>query len=136
MSHAHKELFYHLVWSTKNHDPLIIEDIKPVLLKFLKEKASALGCRIFALNCVSNHVHLLLYIPPSLAVSMAINGLKGASSHQLKDRMPGFGWQQGYGIFTLRRSDLAVVRDYIKNQEQHHREGSINQLWESPPDSG
>ena len=85
MSHSFRELFYHLIWSTKNREPVTI-------------KASGLGCRIFALNCVSDHVHLLLYIPPNLVISKAINSLKGASSHELKGLSPEFYWQQGYGI--------------------------------------
>jgi REP element-mobilizing transposase RayT len=131
MSHSYRELFYHLVWSTKYHDPLITDAIKPVLLELLTGKAAALGCRIFAANCVRDHVHLLLYIPPSMAISTAINRLKGASSYELKKQLPNFCWQQGYSIFSLRRSDLPVVQEYIKNQEQHHREGSIHQLWEA-----
>ena len=132
MSHSFRELFYHLVWSTKYHEPFITTDIKPVLLQLLKTKALNLGCRVYALNCVSDHVHLLLYIPPNLAVSKAINGLKGTSSHELKGLSASFCWQQGYGIFTLRRSDLPVVESYIKNQERHHRENSIEPMWEPP----
>ena len=98
MSHSFRELFYHLVWSTKNREPVITADIKPVVIKLLKIKASGLGCRIFALNCVNDHVHLLLYIPPNLVISKAINSLKGASSHELKGLSPEFYWQQGYGI--------------------------------------
>ncbi|MGE5605305.1 MAG: IS200/IS605 family transposase [Bacteroidota bacterium] len=133
MSHSLRELFYHLVWSTKYHEPIITANIKPVVLQLLKTKASDLGCRVYALNCVSDHVHLLLYIPPNLAVSKVINGLKGASSHELKGLSTSFCWQEGYGIFTLRRSDLPVVESYIKNQERHHRENSFDPMWEPTP---
>jgi putative transposase len=132
MTHSLRELFYHLVWSTKYHDPSITPIIKPVVLQLLNTKATALGCNVLELNCMNNHVHLLLYIPPNLAVSTVINGIKGSSSHELKKICPTFYWQQGYGIFTLRRSDLPIVQSYIKNQEQHHLANTIEPLWESP----
>ncbi|HEX3043460.1 MAG TPA: transposase [Bacillota bacterium] len=76
MSHSYLELFYHLTWSTKYRQPMITDNIKPVLLGFLKTKALTLGCEIWALNCVSDHVHLLLSIPAKLAVSEAIMDLR------------------------------------------------------------
>jgi putative transposase len=131
MSHSHQELFYHLIWGTKYHQPLISDQLKPLLLDFLKAKALALECEVLALNCVSDHVHMLLFIPAKLAVASAFHGLKGASSHQFKELK----WQQGYGVFTLRRSDLPIVQQYIQNQEKHHQEGSINPEWELAPDT-
>ena len=135
MSHSIRELFYHLIWSTKNREPLINNDNKGLLSKFIIEKALTLRCKIFAFNCVCDHVHLLLYIPPNLAVSMAINGFKGYSSHEMGKYSQDFGWQQGYSIFTLRRTELPIVEAYIKNQEQHHLDNTFDPLWESPTDS-
>ena len=132
MSHSYQELFYHLVWSTKNREPMINGEIQPVLFEVLNAKAENLDCRIIALNCVPDHVHILLVIPPKLAVSMAINGLKGFSSHEVKPYRQDFTWQHGYGIFTLRSSDLSVVEEYVKNQEKHHKIGTTVESWEAP----
>ena len=135
MSQSYQELFYHLVWSTKNREPMINEEIKPVLIEVLKAKAVNLGCRIIALNCVPDHVHILLVIPPKLTVSMAINGLKGLSSHEMKPYRQDFTWQHGYGIFTLRYSDLPMVEEYVKNQEKHHKIGTTVESWEAPDEN-
>ena len=126
MSHSIRELYNHLVWATKNREPLINNGNKEILSKLISEKAWTLGCEIFAFNCVCDHVHLLLYIPPSLAVSMAINGLKGYSSHELEKYSPDFSWQRGYSIFTLRRKELPIIEAYIKNQEQHHHDNTFD----------
>ena len=124
-----------MVWSTKYREPFITEEIKPVLLKFLKDKASAIGCRIFTFNAMNDHVHILLYIPPSLAISVAVNRLKGTSSLEFKNYLPNFAWQKGYGIFSLRRSELPIVQNYINSQEKHHLEGTIKISWEAPLES-
>ncbi|HBE76534.1 MAG TPA: hypothetical protein DDW65_01945 [Firmicutes bacterium] len=85
---------------------------------------------MFALNCMEDHVHMLLYIPARLSVAYVINILKGSSSHEIKAISPGFSWQMGYGVTTLRRSDLPIVQKYIQNQEHHHQTESIEKSLE------
>ena len=73
---------------------------------------------------IENHVHLLLGLPPTVAVSKAVQLIKGGSSAWLKDTFPwtrGFGWQDGYGAFTVSRSLVPEVENYIRNQREHHR---------------
>ena len=73
---------------------------------------------------VADHVHLLLSIPASLAVSKAVQLLKGGSSHWVKEVFPNlidFAWQDGYAAFTVSQSQLGDVRAYIRSQPEHHR---------------
>jgi hypothetical protein len=82
---------------------------------------------------MSDHVHLLASIPPSLAVSRLVWAIKGASSHEMAHRIaPGrpFRWQEGYGAFTLRKEDCETVAQYILNQRAHHAAGTMNPDWE------
>ena len=130
MAHSYQDLFYHFVWTPKYRTDLITKQIKSILLPFLKNKALSLGCRVFALNCMEDHVHMLLYIPARLSVAYVINILKGSSSHEIKIISPGFSWQIGYGVTTLRRSDLPIVQKYIQNQEHHHQTNSIEKSLE------
>ena len=130
MSHSYQDLFYHFVWTPKYRTDLITKQIKSILLLFLKNKALSLGCRVFALNCMGDHVHMLLYIPARLSVAYVINVLKGSSSHEIKKISPDFSWQIGYGVTTLRRSDLPIVQKYIQNQEHHHQTDSIKKYLE------
>ena len=130
MSHSYRELYYHLVWSTKYWLPVINGDIKKELLHYLKDKAIKLGCQVFEINAVSNHVHMLLYIPPDLAVAVVVKRLKGSSSHEIGKGLQNFSWQEGYGVITFRKSDLETVQNYIRNQERHHGEDSIEESLE------
>jgi len=73
---------------------------------------------------VADHVHLLLSIPASLAVSKAVQLIKGGSSHWLKEAVPNmvtFAWQDGYAAFTVSQSQLDNVQAYIRSQPEHHR---------------
>jgi REP element-mobilizing transposase RayT len=67
---------------------------------------------------------LLLSVPPTLAVSEALKRLKGVSSGWIKENIPGclgFAWQDGYGAFTVSKSQLPDVESYIRTQQEHHR---------------
>ena len=125
MPHSHRELFYHFTWSTKHRFPYIDRMLGPILIRALHRKAAGLGCHVFAANHMPDHIHLLLYIPPSLTVARAVRELKGLSYHDLRRHCPDFGWQNGYGVTTLRRSDLPVVQAYIANQAKHHGRAAV-----------
>jgi REP element-mobilizing transposase RayT len=78
----------------------------------------------FEIGGVADHVHLLLSIPASLAVSKAVQLLKGGSSHWLKETFPNlndFAWQDGYAAFTVSQSQLDEIRAYVRSQREHHR---------------
>ena len=71
-----------------------------------------------------DHIHMLLGIPPTIPISEALKQLKGGSSGWIKQNIAGcrgFGWQDGYGAFTLSKSQESEVKDYIRNQREHHR---------------
>ncbi|NJN83794.1 MAG: hypothetical protein HC802_16980 [Caldilineaceae bacterium] len=63
------QLFYHLVWATKNGQPLLTTDLAPAVHTDLRRRAHALGGLVFALNGLHDHVHMAVAIPPKIAVS-------------------------------------------------------------------
>ena len=64
------QLFYHIAWATKHREPLISPDIEPILYGYLRAKAIGLDAIVFTLNGISDHVHLITSIPPTIAVSI------------------------------------------------------------------
>jgi putative transposase len=79
---------------------------------------------------IENHVHLLLGIPPTLAVSKAVQLIKGGSSAWIKETFPGlrgFGWQDGYGAFSVNKSQVPDVTEYIRGQREHHHVKSFEE---------
>jgi REP element-mobilizing transposase RayT len=79
-------LYYHLVWGTKNRQPLITPVIETHLYSYLVHKASELGVFVYQINGWLDHVHLVVAIPPKLSIADVVKNLKGASSHFINDR--------------------------------------------------
>jgi REP element-mobilizing transposase RayT len=78
----------------------------------------------FQIGGIDNHVHVLLGAPPVLAPAKIAQLLKGGSSAWIKQTFPqikGFGWQDGYSAFTVSKSNLPSVIQYIQGQREHHR---------------
>lgn len=124
MANTYTSLNYHVVFSTKNREPWLESQILERLWPYLGGIARDNGMKALEVGGVADHVHLLISIPASMALSKAVQLVKGGSSHWLKDTFPklaGFSWQDGYGAFTVSQSQLSIIQTYIRNQEEHHR---------------
>ena len=131
-------LFYHFVWSTKERQPLITLNIEPQLDHYIIGKANALNCIIHAINGTENHIHLVVSVPPTLAISDFVKNIKGSSSHYLNNVLPPkenkFAWQAGYAVFSLGKTQLERAIAYVDNQKQHHSIGTVNSYLEQMTD--
>jgi len=120
-------LFYHIVWATKEREPLITQELEAELYGYLTGKADSLGSIVHAIGGVDDHVHVVASIPPKLAIADFVRHLKGSSSHHI-NHLPGapgnFGWQGGYGVISLGQRQLKRAIDYTCNQKEHLRQGT------------
>ncbi len=118
------ELLYHVVWATKNREPVLLPDTESQVLKLIRVKATGLGLIVHALNAMPDHVHLVVSIPPSLCVATVVGQLKGVSAAVYNSTRgadeSSIHWQEGYGVFTLSRRGLARHIDYVNGQKEHH----------------
>jgi putative transposase len=123
--HVFWQTHYHLVWVTKNRSPLITPQDETFLYPYIKGKADTIGCIIHAIGGIHDHIHLIISIPPALAIADVVKRLKGSSSHALNhhpDRESNrFSWQEGYGVLTLGRKQLPRAIAYVTHQKQHHQ---------------
>jgi REP element-mobilizing transposase RayT len=69
----------------------------------------------------------LLRLPAHVPVAEAAQKLKSNSSRWLHEENSWFGWQEGYGAFSVSPSNIDVVRRYIQNQPEHHRRRSFEE---------
>ncbi len=127
-------LFYHAVWGTKNRLDLIDPSWEEDLYGYLWGKATALECIPHAIGGMSDHIHVVISIPPKLAVATLIGQLKGASSHHVNEKYTGgsFLWQAEYGVFSFSESSLFKIVSYVNNQKQHHADRTLNLAFENP----
>ena len=128
MPNTYTQIFYHLVWSTKDREPFITPAIERRLYGLLRSLCVELGADVHALGGVEDHVHLVVSIPARIALAEVVHKLKGTSSHYFNHRDDGsrLYWQPGYGALTFSRRDLSRVTEYVRNQRQHHRDGRLS----------
>jgi putative transposase len=118
-------LYYHLVWATKNREPLIQPKIERRLFAYLVSKAAELGVYVYAVNGWYDHIHMVVSIPPRLSVSELVKKLKGASSHDLNQSggyEGSFAWQRGYGVLSMGETQRSKIAAYVTGQKQHHEQ--------------
>lgn len=127
MANTFHQHLYHIVFSTSGRRRLMKQAIQAELWRVIVGIARAEGWKAITVGGMEEHVHLLISIPPAIAVAKAVQVIKANSSHWMKARVRGFAWQQGYGSFTVSRSAITSVAKYIETQEKHHRGMSFEQ---------
>ncbi len=121
------QLFYHLVWSTKDRQPLLTDEVEPIIHGLLRAKATGLGAIVFALDGVEDHVHLVVSIPPAMAVARFVGQVKAVASTRFNKAHPeshSFFWQDEYGAFSFDGKRLPNVIAYVNQQKLHHSQGT------------
>ena len=125
---TYKSVYYHIVTHTKNNQPFLNENIRETIYHFIWNKCKRLGFYLHRIGGTENHIHLLIYIPPKIAVSEAVGNLKGSVSYFINQELKGENilyWQRGYGVLTVCKENFQRIYDYIKNQEEHHNKKDI-----------
>jgi len=124
MPSAWTQNFYHAVFSTKNRAPLITAEVEERLYPFVGGIVRDLRCTLLAINGMPDHVHLLVRYRPDLSHSDLLRHIKSRSSkwlHETFSHLNHFAWQEGYGGFTVSKSAVSAVEDYIRRQKEHHQ---------------
>jgi putative transposase len=125
---TYTNLLYHFVFSTKNRIPLISENVQQDLYSYIGGIVRGEGGTLLEIGGVSDHVHLLTKLKPTKSISEMLNRIKSKASKWMnaeKMKMRRFGWQDGYGAFSVSESQIASVRRYIRSQEKHHQRQSF-----------
>ncbi len=125
----HIKVYIHFVWSTKNRVPFLNSpELRKKVWKHIAENARSKGIFVDFVNGYADHCHCLISLGVDQSIQKVINLIKGESSHWInKNNLTAhkFEWQNDYFAVSVSESHLDRVRNYIKNQEEHHRKRSF-----------
>lgn len=123
--HSFVSCLMHVVFSTKERRPLITPDLEKRLWPYLGGIARDNQMKALTIGGVADHIHILLSLPSTLTIAKAVQLIKGNSSKWIHEEFPqhsSFGWQEGYGAFSISISGIEDTTAYIANQAEHHRQ--------------
>jgi putative transposase len=123
----------HFIWATKSRKPSITNELKPILLAHIKENSKTKNIFIDTVNCVEDHIHLLISLGTEQTISKVAMLIKGESSfwvNKQKITKQKFEWQDEYIALSVSESNIDKVRNYIKNQEEHHKKKTFAQEYD------
>ena len=128
--HSFVSCLMHIVFSTKDRRPFITAELQERLWSYLGGIARENKMRAIKVGGVADHVHILVSLPSTLSVAKAVQLIKGNSSKWIHETFPelrGFGWQEGYGAFSVGVSGQDATITYIENQAEHHRRKTFDE---------
>ena len=118
------KIYIHLVFSTKNREPLIDSSIEKELFPYLAKVFRECDSPSLAINSAYDHIHCLFLLSRKFPVCDVIEEIKKSSSKWIKTKgsqYSNFYWQNGYGAFSIGQSGIENVKRYIARQKEHHR---------------
>ncbi|MBU0455393.1 MAG: IS200/IS605 family transposase [Pseudomonadota bacterium] len=130
MPQSISNILVHLVFSTKNREPNIGDDIRDKLHAYMNGIIKNQKGILLKAGSVTDHVHLSIIHPRTCSSSDLVKAIKMGSTKWLKAYSPlyqRFHWQNGYGIFSISPTHLTALETYILNQAKHHRRTSFQE---------
>ncbi len=128
------KVYIHFVWSTKNRVPFLnTKDLRLKVWNHIIENAKEKGIFIDFINGYSDHCHCLISLGVDQTIQKTMQLIKGESSfwinkHQLTTEK--FEWQDEYFAVSVSESKINIVKEYIKNQEEHHSKKTFQDEYE------
>jgi len=126
-------LHYHLIWGTLDREPSLTLEREKIFYGVIYGKGEELGLKIHSAGNIEDHVHIVISIPPKIAIADCVRHLKGASAFAI-NHMAGsdskFKWQSGYGAISVDEHSLEKVMEYAARQKEHHKERATIDIYE------
>jgi len=121
---SYTSLFYHVVFSTKERRPFLIDSILTRTREYVGGIIRSLQGQMLKANGREDHLHVVTTCPPTVTLASFIGRFKSGSSGWIHETFPdaeSFAWQEGYAAFSVSRSALPRVLKYVEGQAEHHR---------------
>ena len=120
---------YHIVFRTRRSVPALTQEYREDLFRFIWGIIRGQKCKLYQINCMPDHIHMLIELHPSLSLSRFVQEVKTSSNkflHTNKDKFPHFeSWGKEYFASTYSYHDKEKIIRYIRNQQEHHKKVSL-----------
>jgi REP element-mobilizing transposase RayT len=120
---THTQIFYHIVFSTKNREPVLRADRRQDLFRYIWGIIKNRKGHLYRINGPEDHVHILTSLHPTVNLADFVKEIKTGAALWIKEKsvFPSFThWQDGYGAFTHSKLEIDPLIEYIKGQFEHH----------------
>jgi putative transposase len=122
MSQSLSQIYLHLVFSTKDRQPLLkTKQLRNEMFSYLAGTCRNLDSPAIQVGGMPDHIHILCRLAKTITIADLVRELKRESSKWAKAHVPEFAWQKGYGAFSLSPAHVKPADKYILGQEAHHR---------------
>jgi len=130
MANTYTQIHIQAIFAVQNRQSLIRSEWKEELYKYMTGIVQNNNHKVLQINGMPDHVHLLIGMRPTQALSDLMKVVKGDSSEWINKKgltKGTFSWQAGYGAFSYGKSQVPKVIRYIQNQEEHHRKKTFTE---------
>ena len=127
------KVWIHFVWSTKNREPFLNDEIRQRVFQHIRENAKEKDIHLDFINGYVDHVHCLISLGTDQTLEKIMQLIKGESSFWINKHnlcQTKFSWQEEYFAVGVCESTLENARKYIATQEKHHRTKSFDDEFE------
>lgn len=124
MAKTFTQLYVQTVFAVKGRQSLIKKDWRERLYQYITGIVRSKGQKLLTIGGMADHIHIFIGLKPDIAISDLVRDIKANSTNFINDNSlvrGKFRWQEGYGAFTYSHSQLDLVINYVRNQEQHHK---------------
>ncbi len=128
MPNTYSQIYVHIVFAEKGRKSLIDRSWREELHKHITGTIQNKQNKLIAIGGIEDHIHILIGLNPSQVISDLVRDIKVSSTFFINKRRfvrGHFNWQEGFGAFTISKSEIPRVARYIENQERHHRRQSF-----------
>ena len=130
MAGKYLSLLVHFTWSTAGREPWLETEMRNDLHSYIGGIMNNKNAKLLSAGGMFDHIHLYASMPSTISVADFVNAVKSNSSrwiHESFARLRNFAWQEGYGAFSVSKSEEGKVVRYILNQENHHRKRTFKE---------
>ena len=121
---SYRQILYHLTFHTRNSERVLHNSGNEELFKYIWGVMKNKNCKLFRINGIEDHIHIVCGLHPSVALANLIKDIIVSSSIWIKEKKiyPSFkNWAESYGAFTLSVREKDVIIKYVMNQQEHHK---------------